>query len=167
LATFSFEVILSTKTTSEFKKLKIWILKTTSNEKTTNREILGLDKLWIFVVDNVLVWNHLVMENYFWILKFDFFLNKIGWKNHQNKSCRSSNVMKLCNWNFFIWNHLIIEKFTWSFQIWNLNFVNGLVCRNYQNRTCRSWKVMQLYSWSHFQMNSFSASNNQITLGLL
>jgi hypothetical protein len=26
---------------------------------------------------------------------------------------------------------------------------------------------MQLYSWSHFQMNSFSALNNQITLGLL
>jgi hypothetical protein len=26
---------------------------------------------------------------------------------------------------------------------------------------------MQLYSWSHFQMNSFSALNNQITLGWL
>jgi hypothetical protein len=25
---------------------------------------------------------------------------------------------------------------------------------------------MQLYSWSYFQMNSFSASNNQITLGM-
>jgi hypothetical protein len=59
------------------------------------------------------------------------FWNYLGWKNHQNKSCRSWNVMKLCNWHFLIWNHLIIEKIVWSFQIWNSNFVNGLGCRNY------------------------------------
>ena len=141
-------------------------MKITSKEKTTNMKVVGIEELWSFVVDNVLVWNHLVMQNYVLILNFNF-SNYIGWKNHQNKSCRSWNAMKLCNWRFLIWNHLIIEKFVWSFQIWNLNGVNGLRCRNYQNRSCISWKVMQLYSWQHFQLNSFSASNNQITLGLL
>jgi hypothetical protein len=129
-------------------------------EKTTNIKVVGLEKLWNFVVNNVLVWNHLVMQNYVWILKFEFFSNYLGWKKHQNKSCRSWNIMKLCKWQFFYLKssyHIIIF---WSFQIWNSNFVNGLGCRNYQNKTCRSWKVMQLYSWSHFQMNSFSASNN-------
>jgi hypothetical protein len=38
------------------KKIKIWILKTILNGKTTNRKIVGLKKLWNFVVDNVLVW---------------------------------------------------------------------------------------------------------------
>jgi hypothetical protein len=64
---------MSTKTTSEFKKLKIWILKTTSKEKTTNMKVIGIEELWNFVVDNVLVWNNIFMQNYVWILKFDFF----------------------------------------------------------------------------------------------
>jgi hypothetical protein len=42
------------KTTFEFKKNKIWTLKTTSNGKTTNMKVVGLEKLWNFVVDNVL-----------------------------------------------------------------------------------------------------------------
>jgi hypothetical protein len=58
---------------SEFKKFKFWILKTTSKEKTTNMKVVGIEELWNFVVDNVLVWNHLVMQNYVWILKFEFF----------------------------------------------------------------------------------------------
>jgi hypothetical protein len=36
-------------------------------------KVVGIEGLWNFVVDNVLVWNHLVMQNYVWILKFDFF----------------------------------------------------------------------------------------------
>jgi hypothetical protein len=64
---------LSAKTTSEFKKFKIWILKTISKEKTTNMKVVGIEELWNFVVDNVLVWNHLVMQNYVLILKFEFF----------------------------------------------------------------------------------------------
>jgi hypothetical protein len=71
MVTFSFKVILSTKTTYEFKKIKIWILKITSNGKTTKMKVIGLEKLWNFVVDNVLGWNHLVMQNYVWILKFE------------------------------------------------------------------------------------------------
>jgi hypothetical protein len=61
------------KTTFEFKKFKNWILKTTSKEKTTNMKVVGIQELWNFLVDNVLVWNHLVMQNYVWILKFEIF----------------------------------------------------------------------------------------------
>jgi hypothetical protein len=62
---------------SEFKKFKIWILKTTSKEKTTNMKVVGIKELWNFVVDNVLVWNHLVMQNYVWILKFEIWIFQI------------------------------------------------------------------------------------------
>jgi hypothetical protein len=147
---FSFEVILPTKITSWNLKFKIW--KRRRMEKTTNRKVVGLEKLWNFIVDNILGLKSSCHAKLCLI-----FLNYLWWKKHQNKSCRSWNVMKLCNWQFFIWNHLIIEKFVWSFQILNSNFVNGLGCRNYKNRTCRPWKVMQLYSWSQFKMNSFSA----------
>jgi hypothetical protein len=33
------------KTTSEFKKFKIWILKTASKEKTTNKKVVGIEEL--------------------------------------------------------------------------------------------------------------------------
>jgi hypothetical protein len=36
----------------------------TSKEKTANMKFVGIEELWNFVVDNVLVWNHLVMQNY-------------------------------------------------------------------------------------------------------
>jgi hypothetical protein len=101
LTTFSFGVILSTKTTSEFKKFTIWILKTTSKEKTTNMKVVGIEELGNFVVDNVLVWNHLVMQNYVWILKFEFFKLSRMEKPTKIKSCRYWNVMKLCSWQFF------------------------------------------------------------------
>ena len=65
MAKFSFEVTLSTKTMFQFKKIKIWILKTTSKEKTTNMKVVGIEELWNFVVHNVFVWNHLVMQNLF------------------------------------------------------------------------------------------------------
>jgi hypothetical protein len=84
-----------------FLKSKIWILKTTLNGKITNRKVVGLEKLWNFVVDNVLVWIYLVMQNYVWVLNFEF-LNYLEWKNHQNKSCKSWNVIKLCNWPFYL-----------------------------------------------------------------
>ena len=41
----------------------------TSKEKTTNMKVVGIEELWNFVVDNVLVWNHLVMQNYVWIFQ--------------------------------------------------------------------------------------------------
>jgi hypothetical protein len=36
-------------------------------------KVVGIQELWNFLVDNVLVWNHLVMQNYVWILKFEIF----------------------------------------------------------------------------------------------
>jgi hypothetical protein len=36
-------------------------------------KVIGIEELWNFVVDNVLVWNNIFMQNYVWILKFDFF----------------------------------------------------------------------------------------------
>jgi hypothetical protein len=32
-------------------------------------KVVGLEELWNFVVDNVLVWNHLVMKTMFEIFK--------------------------------------------------------------------------------------------------
>jgi hypothetical protein len=34
-------------------------------------KVAGIEELLNFVVDNFLVWNHLVMQNYVWILKFE------------------------------------------------------------------------------------------------
>jgi hypothetical protein len=45
----------------------------TSNGKTTKMKVVGLKKLWNFVVDNILVWNHFVMQNFVWIFKFEIF----------------------------------------------------------------------------------------------
>jgi hypothetical protein len=36
-------------------------------KKTINMKVVGLEKLWYFVVGNVLVWNNHVMQNYVWI----------------------------------------------------------------------------------------------------
>ena len=47
-----------------------------SDGETTKIKVVDLEKLWNFVVDNFLIWNHLVKENYVWIsknLKFEFF----------------------------------------------------------------------------------------------
>jgi hypothetical protein len=82
------------------KILKFELWKTTSKEKTTNMKVVGIEELWNFIVDNILVWIILSCKTIFefWNLKFS---NYLGWKNHQNKSCRSWNVMKLCNWQHF------------------------------------------------------------------
>jgi NADH/NAD ratio-sensing transcriptional regulator Rex len=55
------------------KNLKFEFWKRLWKKKTTNMKIVGIEELWNFVADNVLVWNHLVMQNYAWILKFEFF----------------------------------------------------------------------------------------------
>ena len=35
---------------------------TISDEQMTKRNFVDLDKLWNFVVGNILIWNHLVMQ---------------------------------------------------------------------------------------------------------
>ena len=60
----------------EFQNFKIRIFQTTSDGKTTKTKVVGLEKLWNFVVDNFFIWNHLVMQKLclnFKILKFEFF----------------------------------------------------------------------------------------------
>jgi hypothetical protein len=46
-----------------FKKFKIWIFQTTSDEETAKIKFVDLEKLWNFVVDNFLIWNHFINEN--------------------------------------------------------------------------------------------------------
>jgi hypothetical protein len=57
---------------SEFKKNKIQNFQTTSDGKSTKINVIGLEKLWNFVVNNLLILNHLVKQNYVWVLKLDF-----------------------------------------------------------------------------------------------
>ena len=48
----------------------------TSDGETTKMKVVDPKKLWNFVVDNFLICNHLVKENYIWIsknLKFELF----------------------------------------------------------------------------------------------
>ena len=49
---------------------------TMSDEQITKINFVDLEKLWNFVVDNILIWNHLVMQKRrlnLKILKFEFF----------------------------------------------------------------------------------------------
>jgi hypothetical protein len=103
---FSFEVILSTKTTSEFKKFKIWILKTISKEKTTNMKVC---RYWR--VMKLCSWQCFGLKSSCHAKLCLNFLNYIGWKNHQNKICRSWNVMKLCNCNISL-AHVFLYNYT-------------------------------------------------------
>ena len=94
---------------------------TTSDVKTTKIKVVGLEKFWNFVVDNFLIWNHLVIENYIWISQIwnsNFVINNLEWGNNQNKSCISQKVMKFCSWQLFYLN---------SFRTLNKQFALGLV----------------------------------------
>ena len=42
---------------------------TLSDEEMTKIKVIDLEKLYNFVVDNFLIWNHFVKENYVWISK--------------------------------------------------------------------------------------------------
>ena len=44
------------------------------------------------------------------ILNFSSFSNDLVWQNHQNKSCRSLKVMKLCSWQLFYLNSFRFSK---------------------------------------------------------
>ena len=71
-------------------------------------KIVDLQKLWNYVVDNFLIWNHLIMQNYVWISQIwnSNFSNDFGWKNFLHENYRSRKVMKLCSWPLLIWIHL-------------------------------------------------------------
>ena len=49
---------------------QIWNLiffQTTSDVETTKMKVGDLEKLYKFIVDNFLIWNHFIEENYVWI----------------------------------------------------------------------------------------------------
>jgi hypothetical protein len=50
---------------------QIWIsnFSTTSDEETTKIKVADPKRIYNFVVDNFLIWNYLVKENYVWISK--------------------------------------------------------------------------------------------------
>jgi hypothetical protein len=87
---------------SEFNKIKIRICETISDRKTTNMIVVGLKKLWNFVVDNVLIWNDLVMQNYIWIQNLNFQMASDG----KTTKMKVVGLKKLCNFivdNLLIW----------------------------------------------------------------
>jgi hypothetical protein len=89
---------------------KIWIFQTTSDGKTTKIKVVGLEMLWNFIIDNFLIWDHLVIEKI--CLKFQIwisnFVNGLGRRNFQNMQV--VDLKNLCNFtvdNIFIWIHLV------------------------------------------------------------
>jgi hypothetical protein len=73
---------------------KLDFFQTATEQNTTKMKVVGLEKLWNSIVDNFLIWNHLIMQNYIWIQNLNF-SNGLGTKHHQNERCRSWKVMKL------------------------------------------------------------------------
>jgi hypothetical protein len=59
MTTFSFELILSCKTTFEIQNFKIWIFQKPSDGKTFYMKNVVLEKLRNFMVDNFLIWIRL------------------------------------------------------------------------------------------------------------
>jgi hypothetical protein len=61
---FSFKIILSRKIMFQFFTFEIWIFQMISNGETTKTKVVDLEKFYNFVVDNFLIWNHQVEDNY-------------------------------------------------------------------------------------------------------
>jgi len=51
--------------------VNLWTMYTTAllNEEMTKIKVVDLKKLHNFVIDNFLIWNYFVKENYVWISK--------------------------------------------------------------------------------------------------
>jgi hypothetical protein len=92
-----------------FKNLKFEFSKRPQMKKTIKMKIVGLKKLWNFVINNILVWTHLVMQNFIWILKFKFLMISDG----KPTKIKVIDFEMSCNFiidNFFIWNHIVIKN---------------------------------------------------------
>ena len=68
--------------------------------RNNQNKVVDIKNLCKFLVGNFFIWNHLSNKNYIWIphiwnLNFS---NDHGWRNDQNKSCRSWKAMQLCSW---------------------------------------------------------------------
>ena len=64
---FSFEIIYLMKIMFELLTFEIQNFQTIADEETIKPNVVDLEKLWNFVVNNVFIWNHLSNENYVWI----------------------------------------------------------------------------------------------------
>ena len=84
-------------------KLFFLVFQMTSYEKNAKIKVIDLEKLWIFVVDNFFIKIILSSKTTFEVVKFEIqiFVNDLGWRNYQYKSCRSWKFMKLCSWQLF------------------------------------------------------------------
>jgi hypothetical protein len=68
--------------------------KMNSNGQMIKTKIIDRDESYNFVVDKLSISNHFRCQNYDWnfhILKFKILncSNELGWRNGQNKNCRS------------------------------------------------------------------------------
>jgi hypothetical protein len=93
--------------------MKIWFFfQTTSNGETLNMKVVDPKKLWNFVVCNFLIWNHIVNEIHIWISQIwnSNFVNNLEWRNSQDESCTSWEVMKLFSWQVFSLNTFKASK---------------------------------------------------------
>ena len=91
------------------------------DEQMIKINFVDLKKLWNFVVGNILILNHLVVQKRrlnLKILKFEFLKKNLGWKNFLNKNCRSPKVMKHCSWQLFDLKTSCHAKLRLNFKIW-------------------------------------------------
>ena len=108
---------------------------TLSDEEMTKIEVIDLDELYNFVIDDFFNWNHFVFKNIIWsyhILKFKFKLFKQSlmekWpiqKYGKMTNIKVADLDKLYNFvvdNFFIWNHLLCKKIIWISYIIKFKF---------------------------------------------
>ena len=88
-----------------------------------------------------------------------YYYHFIGWRNDQNKSCRSQKVMKHCSSQLFNFKSSCQEKLYLNFQkfeIWI--FWNDLGWTNSKNKSYRSRKVMKLCCLQPFHLKWFTTS---------
>jgi hypothetical protein len=88
--------------------------------------------------------------------------NELGWRNDQNRSCRSLDLNEIYIFlvdYFFIWNHLWFQNCVWSSYILRFKFSNcsnKLGWRNDPNQSFRSRWDLQLCSWQLLYWKSFT-----------
>jgi heme/copper-type cytochrome/quinol oxidase subunit 2 len=103
-------------------QLKFNLFQMTLDGKPTKIKVVGLKRLWNFIVDNVLIKNHLVIEKYVWSFQIQKsnLVNDLGRWNYQNKSFRSQKVMQLCSWQGFHLNSFSISNNQFTLDYYNI-----------------------------------------------
>ena len=85
----------------------------------------------------------------------------VGWRNDQNKSCRSWWVIQLlCSW-LFEFKSFGVSKICLNvsfIEIQNLNYSNLVTWKYDQNKSCRDWWVLQLLCSWIFHLKPYASS---------